>query len=58
MKEKKIKLLDPVSQEQEYVRLEKERIKIENMHSQLNNFKRNKKRMTPYEIKPSANPRI
>jgi hypothetical protein len=38
--------------------LEKERIKIENMHNQLTNFKKNKKKMTPYEIKPSANPRI
>ena len=58
MKEKRIKLLDPVQQEQEYVKLEKDRIKVENMHSQLNNFKKNKKKMTPYEIKPSANPRI
>jgi hypothetical protein len=28
------------------------------MHNQLTNFKKNKKKMTPYEIKPSANPRI
>lgn len=28
------------------------------MHTQLNNFKKNKKRMTPYEIKPSPNPRL
>jgi NRPS condensation-like uncharacterized protein len=45
MKDKRIKLLDPVQQEQEYIRLEKERIKIENMHKQLDKFKQNKKKM-------------
>lgn len=58
MQDKKVKLLDPVQQELEYVRLEKERIKIENMNAQLINFKKNKKRMAPYDIKPSPNPRI
>lgn len=28
------------------------------MNNQLLNFKKNKKRMTPYDIKPSTNPRI
>lgn len=58
MSDPRIKSMNPVNQEQEYVRLEKERIKIENMHSQLLHFKKNKKKMTPYDIKPSPNPRI
>ncbi|EAR87043.2 radial spoke 3 protein (macronuclear) [Tetrahymena thermophila SB210] len=58
MQDKKVKMMNPVQQEQEYVRLEKERIKIENMNAQLINFKKNKKRMAPYDIKPSPNPRI
>ena len=58
MADPKIKSMNPINQEQEYIRLEKERIKIDNMHSQLVNFKKNKKRMTPYDIKPSPNPRI
>jgi len=33
MKNQKIINLSPVKQEQEYVRLEKERIKVENMHN-------------------------
>ena len=32
MSDNRIKLMDPTLQEQEYIRLEKERIKIENMH--------------------------
>ncbi len=28
------------------------------MQNQLNNFNKNKKKMTPYDIKPSQNPRI
>lgn len=28
------------------------------MHQQLKSFKKNKNKMTPYEIKPSPNPRI
>lgn len=51
-------MMNPIQQENEYIKLEKERIKIENMHSQLKNFKKNKNKMTPYEIKPSPNPRI
>ncbi|EGR33838.1 taf9 RNA polymerase tata box binding protein -associated isoform cra_b, putative [Ichthyophthirius multifiliis] len=58
MQDKKVKMMNPVQQEQEYVRLEKERIKIENMNFQLINFKKNKKKMAPYDIKPSPNPKI
>ena len=58
MQDNRIKTMNPVNQEQEYVRLEKERIKIDNMQSQLLHFKKNKKKMTPYDIKPSPNPRI
>ncbi len=58
MQDNRIKAMNPVNQEQEYVRLEKERIKIDNMHSQLLHFKKNKKKMTPYDIKPSPNPKI
>ena len=28
------------------------------MHNELINFKKKKKKMTPYDIKPSANPKI
>jgi hypothetical protein len=62
MKDKRIKLLEPVQQEQEYIRLEKERIKVDNMRRQMDKFKLNKKKMvktiiiiplqTPYDIKP------
>ena len=58
MSEKRVKLMTPVQQELEYVRLEKERIKIENMHLQLANFNKKRGKMTPYDIKPSPNPRI
>ncbi len=43
MQDKEIKKLHPVHQELEYIRREKDRIKLENMHSQLQNFKTNKK---------------
>lgn len=58
MQDNRVKAMNPVAQEQEYIRLEKERIKIDNMHSQLLYFKKNKKKMTPYDIKPTPNPRI
>lgn len=50
--------MNPVGQEQEYIKLEKERIKVENTEHQLLYFKKNKKKMTPYDIRPSPNPRI
>lgn len=58
MKDTRIRHMTPAQQEEEYVRIEKERIKLENMHEQLANFKKNKKKASPYDIKPSANPRI
>ena len=57
MKDNKMRHLTPAQQEEEFVRMEKERIKLENMHDQLANFKKSKKR-SPYDIKPSPNPRI
>lgn len=58
MRDNRIRQLTPAQQEEEYVRIEKERIKLQNMHEQLTIFKKNKKRVSPYEIKPSPNPRI
>ncbi|CAD8047643.1 unnamed protein product [Paramecium sonneborni] len=58
MKDHKIKQRTPMEQEQEYIRLEKERIKVENMSAQLNNFKRKIKKEDTYDIKATANPRI
>ncbi|KAM3141691.1 hypothetical protein pb186bvf_006296 [Paramecium bursaria] len=58
MQEKRIKIMDPMQQEQEYIRLEKERIKMENMHSQLNSFKKKPKKEELYDIKATANPKI
>ncbi|CAK70204.1 unnamed protein product (macronuclear) [Paramecium tetraurelia] len=58
MKDHKIKQRTPMEQEQEYIRLEKERIKVENMSAQLNNFKRKLKKEDTYDIKATANPRI
>ncbi|CAM6006531.1 unnamed protein product [Sphagnum balticum] len=43
---------------QVYIEREKERLKGENMEKQLANFSRNKKKMAPYDIKPTPNPRI
>jgi len=48
----------PAQQESEYIRVEKDRIKLENMHKQLVAFKQSKKKISPYEIKPSANPKV
>lgn len=58
MRDNRIRQLTPAQQEEEYVRIEKERIKFQNMHEQLSTFKKNKKRVSPYDIKPSPNPRI
>jgi hypothetical protein len=58
MQDKKFKGLSSLEQEQKYLGLEKERIKENSMQTQLANFNKNKKKMTPYEIKPSPNPRI
>lgn len=57
MKDARIKTLSSTVQEAEYIRIEKERIKLENMHRQLVAFKANKK-MSPYDIKPSPAPRV
>jgi len=58
LKDNRIKVLTPAQQEEEYVRIEKDRIKIENMHKQLVAFKKSKKKVSPYDIKPSANPKV
>lgn len=50
--------MSSVEQEQKYLKLEKDRIKEQSMETQLANFNKNKKKMSPYEIKPSPNPRI
>jgi len=48
----------PAQQESEYIRVEKDRIKLENMHKQLVAFKQSKKKISPYDIRPSANPKV
>jgi len=57
MKDARVKVLNPSQQEEEFVRLEKERIKHENMQKQLVSFKQSKK-MSPYNIKPSPQPKV
>jgi len=57
MKDPRIKTLSSTLQEAEYVRIEKEKIKLDNMHKQLVAFKANKK-MSPYDIKPSPAPKV
>ncbi len=57
MKDARNKTLNPAQQEEEFVRLEKERIKLENMQKQLVSFKQTKK-MSPYNIKPSPKPKV
>jgi len=57
MKDARVKVLNPSQQEEEFVRLEKERIKLENMQKQLVSFKQSKK-MSPYNIKPSPQPKV
>mmetsp|Transcript_24105 Transcript_24105/g.21170 ORF Transcript_24105/g.21170 Transcript_24105/m.21170 type:complete len:119 (-) Transcript_24105:2075-2431(-) len=58
MQDSKQHFMTPAQQEEEYVRTEKERIKIENMHSQLMSFKQSKKKVSPFDIKPGASPKI
>ena len=58
VKDGRVKNLNPAEQEAEYVRIEKDRIKIENMHKQLVAFKKSKKKVSPYDIKPAANPKV
>lgn len=58
MKEKKLKGATVKEQEQAYIGKEKDRIKNENMEKQLSNFNKNKKKMAPYDIKATPNPRI
>lgn len=45
-------------QEDLYIDREKEKLKQENMEKQLSNFSKNKKKMAPYDIKPTPNPKI
>ena len=45
-------------QETAYIVKEKERMKNENMEKQLAHFNKNKKKMAPYDIKATPNPRI
>ena len=58
MMDPRIRHLQPAQQEEEYIRITKEKIKLENMHTQLITFKKNKKKVSPYDIRPSGNPRI
>ena len=50
----------PWDLEQDYVKNEEDRIKIENMQRQQLNFKKSNKsnKMSPFDIKPTPNPRI
>ena len=43
---------------QVYIEREKDKIKQDNMEKQLSNFSKNKKKMAPYDIKPTPNPKI
>ena len=52
MQDTRVNTMNPVQQEAEYIRLEKERIKMGNMHQQLLNFKKDSKQK-PHEIKVS-----
>ena len=58
MMDPRIRHLQPAQQEEEYIRLAKENITLDNMHNQLLTFKKNKKKVSPYDIRPSGNPRI
>jgi len=58
IKDSRNKTMTPAQQEEEYVRIEKDRMKLENMHKQLLAFKQSKKKVSPYDIKPSANPKV
>lgn len=56
--EKEVRGLGVKQQEEVYIEREKERLKETNMEKQLANFSKNKKKMAPYDIKPSPNPKI
>ena len=56
--EKDVRSLGVKQQEEIYIDREKEKLKHENMENQLSNFSKNKKKMAPYDIKPTPNPKI
>lgn len=56
--EKDVRSLAVKQQEEIYIDREKEKLKHENMENQLSNFSKNKKKMAPYDIKPTPNPKI
>lgn len=56
--EKDVRGLAVKQQEEIYIDREKEKLKHENMENQLSNFSKNKKKMAPYDIKPTPNPKI
>lgn len=58
LKDKEFRSKDVKDQQQNYINQEKERIKNGNMEKQLANFNKNKKKMTPYDIKATPNPKI
>jgi len=47
-----------LEQEQLYLKAEKKRLKINQMHAQLIEFKKNRKRMNPYDLKPMSNAKV
>ena len=50
--------IKPLEQEELYLKAEKKRLKINQMHAQLLEFKRNRKRMDPYDLKPMGNAKV
>ena len=58
LNEKEVRVKGVKQQEEVYIDQEKEKLKRENMQKQLANFSRNKKKMAPYDIKPTPNPKI
>lgn len=56
--EKEVRVKGVKMQEEVYIEQEKDKMKRENMQKQLANFSRNKKKMAPYDIKPTPNPKI
>jgi hypothetical protein len=58
MKERKFKDFSAKEKEQTYIYQELQNIKKNKMEKQINHFNKNRKKMSPFDIKATPNPSI
>lgn len=58
MKERKFKDFSAKEKEQTYIYQELQKIKKDKIEKQINNFNKNRKKMSPFDIKATPNPSI